>query len=123
MHAAPPSWSPDGDSSRIAAAKSTEQTGWSVKRIEVMTAGSRGSELAISSHPATCDDSASRISHPVADHDGVRSRSPTTAPIAAHPIAAASVASYRGPANRRRSRLPWRSVRRNPEYAIPVRTP
>ena len=87
------------------------------------TAGRRGKDVEISNQPSTCDDNASRMSQPVADHDGVRSRSPTTAPIAATPSAAANVAVKSGPAARRRSRLPWRKVSRKPEYAMPVRTP
>src|SRR6266849_1016851 len=43
--AAPRSCSADGDSPRMIAAKSTEQTGCSVSEIEVTTAGSRGSEI------------------------------------------------------------------------------
>ena len=88
----------DGDSSRIAAAKSTAQTGCSVSETDVTTAGSRGSEIVISSQPTTCELSASRISQPCAEGDGVRSRSPTASPISADPTAAASVASNSGPA-------------------------
>src|SRR5205823_13572257 len=106
-----------------AAANKAEQKGGSVSRIEVVTAGSRGSDIEINSQPVTWDDSASNTSQPVAAHEGVRSRSPTTAPIAAQPTADARVASNSGPAGRPRSRLPSRSVSRNPEYAIPVRTP
>src|SRR4051794_13441402 len=123
MQAAPPSCSGDGDSSRSNAAKTTEHTGWNVSRIDVVTAGRRGSDVEIRSQPSTCDDSASRINQPVADHDGVRSRSPTTAPIAAQPSAAANVAVKSGPAGRRKSRLPSRSASRKPEYAIAVVTP
>ena len=66
MHAAPASCSQEGDSSTISAAKTTAQSGWKVSRIEVVTAGSRGSDVEISSQPTTWDDSASRISQPTA---------------------------------------------------------
>ena len=67
MHAAPTSCSAEGDSARISAAKTTEQTGCSVSETDVTTAGSRGSEIVIRSQPSTCELSASRISHPCAD--------------------------------------------------------
>src|SRR5207247_422237 len=104
--APPASWSADGDSSTISAAKTTEHTGCSVSRIEVTTAGRRGSEIEISSQPTICEENASRISQPVADNEGVRSRSPMPAPIAEQKTADASVAVKRGPAGRLRSRLP-----------------
>src|SRR6266576_1608782 len=107
----------------ISDAKITDSTGCSVSRIEVTTAGSRGSELEISSQPTTCDDKASSTSQPVAEREGVRSRSPITDPIAAQQIAAERVAVNSGPAGRRRSLLACRKANRNPAYAIPVNTP
>ena len=109
MQPAPANCSHDGDSFTISAAKMTEQTGWNVSRIDVVTAGRRGSEVEISSQPSTCEERASRISQPIAAQEGVRSRSPTTAPIAAQPIADANVAVNSGPAGRLRSRLPSRA--------------
>src|ERR1044071_6001419 len=103
MQPAPASWSHDGDSSTISAAKTTEQTGWNVSKIDVVTAGRRGSEVEMRSQPSTCDESASSTSQPIADHDGVRSRSPTATPIKAQPRAEANVAVKSGPAGRRRS--------------------
>ena len=47
---------------------------------ELSAAGRRGSEIVISSQPKTCELSASTISQPVAPSDGVRSRSPASAP-------------------------------------------
>ena len=79
----------------ISAAKITDSTGWSVSRIDVTTAGNRGNELEINSQPMTCEDSASSTSQPVAESEGVRSRSPMTSPIAAQPIADESVAVNR----------------------------
>jgi hypothetical protein len=96
MHAAPASCSPRRRLVLDQRAKRTEQTGCRVSRIELTTAGSRGSDVDISSQPITCAERASTISQPVAAHDGVRSRSPTTAPIAAQPSADASVATKRG---------------------------
>ena len=52
MQPAPASWSLEGDSSMISAAKITDKTGCRVSRIEVTTAGRRGSELEISSQPS-----------------------------------------------------------------------
>src|SRR5580765_868001 len=108
MHPAPASCSHEGDTFTIRAAKMTEQTGWKVSRIELVTAGSRGSDVENKSQPTTWDESARRISQKVAAHDGGRSRSPTTTSMAAQPIAAANVAVKSGPAGRRRSRLPSR---------------
>ena len=114
---------PDGDSSTISAAKMTAQTGWNVSRIEVVTAGSRGSDVEISSQPRTWDDSASRISQ--------TDRCPGR-----RQVEVADEGADRGAADRRcerrreeragrrrRSRLPWRSASRKPEYAMPVSTP
>ena len=85
--------------SRIAARRrAPSRRGWSVSDTDVTTAGSRGSEIVISSQPSTCELSASRISQPCAASDGVRSRSPTARPMSAQPIADASVASKSGPA-------------------------
>ena len=93
-------------------------------RRDVTTAGSRGSEIVISSQPSTCELSASRISQPwraraTASGRGrrrrsrsARSRSPT-----------ASVASKAARPARRSPRPPWRSASRKPVYASPVSTP
>ena len=61
-------------------AKITEQTGWSVSETDVTTAGRRGSEMAISSQPSTCELSASRISHPCAGQLGVHGAGRDPAP-------------------------------------------
>ena len=91
MQAAPASCSADGDSSTISAANSTEQTGCSVSRIDVTTAGSRGSDAEISSQPTTCDESASSRASP--SRPGRRQvEVAMTSPIAAQPIAEESVA-------------------------------
>jgi len=66
MQPAPASWRVEGDSSTISAAKITEQTGWNVSRIELVTAGSRGNDVEISSQPTTCDERASSSSQPIA---------------------------------------------------------
>ena len=87
------------------------------------TAGSRGSEIEISSQPSTCDERASRISQPCAAGPGVKSRLPVGTPQIATTAADASVASKSGPAGRRTSSLPARRVSRNPEYATAVRMP
>ena len=82
--------------------------------IDVSAAGRRGSEIEISSQPSTCELSASRISQPADGHAGrdvvgaERERRDSAA------TAATQVASNSGPAGRRRSSLPWRSVSRKP---------
>ena len=48
---------------------------------DVIAAGSRGSEVVISSQPITCEVSASTISQPTPGHPGVKSASPTISPI------------------------------------------
>ena len=82
--ATPTSCSALGDSLKISAASATEPTGWTVSSSEVIAAGSRGSEMMISSQPSTCELSASVISQPapgqcghqvgVADDQAERSR-------------------------------------------------
>ena len=54
--------------------------GWNVSITDVSAAGRRGSETEISSQPKTCALSASAISQPVAESDGVRSRPPVRVP-------------------------------------------
>ncbi len=93
MAAAPTSWSGEGRSSTISAAKMTASSGWSVRSTEVRAVGSRPSETVIRSQPTTWELSASRISQPVASSEGVKSRSPITRPIGTMQIALARVAS------------------------------
>ena len=88
------------------AAKTTVPTSCSVSRIDVATAGRRGSEIEINSQPSTCDESASRTSQPVAARPGVRSSSPAGSPKTATPTADAAVASSSGPAGRRMTAFP-----------------
>jgi len=103
-----------GSSPKISAARSIEPTGWIVSSTEVWAAGRRGSELAISSQPTTCELSASNTSQPCAGQLGARSASPTTSPAAIATTAATAVASKSGPAARRRSLPLERSSRMNP---------
>ena len=48
--------------------------------IEVITAGSRGSDTEISSQPSTCEESASSTSQACASRSGTQSMSPTAIP-------------------------------------------
>ena len=103
----------DGDSPRMMAPKMTVATGCSVSVMAVSAAGSRVSDTVIRSQPSTCEVRASRSSHPVARHPGVRSRSPRAAPATRH----VDGAGRRGIAERRgrpRSRPLWRRSSRYP---------
>ena len=82
--------------------------------IDVSAAGRRGSETEIRSQPSTCELSASRISQPADGHSGAMSSAPIATATTSAAAAATQVASNSGPAGRRRSSLPWRSVSRKP---------
>ena len=95
----------------------TEPTGWIVSSRDARDRGGQARQRRgrSSSHPSTCEVSASVISHRVlgpARHEvsarpsGEGRRRPTRA-------AATHVASNSGPAGRRRSLLPWRRTSRN----------
>jgi hypothetical protein len=92
----------------------TEPTGWIVRIIEVSAAGRRGSEIEISSQPSTCELSASSSSQPADGHAGTMSSAPSASAASSDATAATHVASNSGPAGRRRSSLPCRSVSRKP---------
>jgi hypothetical protein len=68
----PATWSGLGDSLKISAASATEPTGWTVSSSDVIAAGSRDSEVMISSQPSTWEVSASVISHAAPGHAGIR---------------------------------------------------
>ena len=89
----------------------TAPTGCSISKIEVTTAGRRGSEMEINSQPSTCDDMASTTSQACDSRPGTQSMSPTATPPSAETKAAVSVASKSGPPGRRRSELPWRRIK------------
>ena len=101
MHAAPQSWSALGSSPRSTIPSATEPTGWIVRIIEVSAAGSRGSEIEISSQPAE-------------GQAGTRSSTPSASAITSEAAAATQVASNSGPAGRRWSSLPCRRIRMKP---------
>jgi hypothetical protein len=109
--ATPSSWTADGASERSTAARNTVLTGWSIRTIEVSTAGRRGSDTEISSQPSTCEDSASSTSQAWDSRPGTQSMSPTTIPPIAENSAPLAVASSKGPAGLRSSLFPWRSTR------------
>ena len=64
--------SADSRSSKNSTPQTSAKTGCTSSRIDVSSAGSRGSAVAISSQPITCDTSASNASHRWAGHDGAK---------------------------------------------------
>ena len=88
MSAAPESCSAVGSSPSSTIPSTTEPTGWTVRIIDVIAAGRRGSEVEISSQPSTCEESASRISQPADGHAGARSSTPSASAVTSEAVGA-----------------------------------
>ena len=98
----------------MSAASASVPIGWTVSRSDVIAAGSRGSVAPMINQPMTWELSASVISHHAPGQLGTSRASPMTRPAATQSTAATAVASHNGPAGRRRSAPPWRSISRKP---------